>query len=304
MRILLTFTIFLSAALYLSSCQREVDGRLDAVVNANDSIYLSKYIELDTLNAPGLDTSTIGQYYYDSQKRLIQIAYIGFDSGTHTIDFKDNEYRFYTGNDTVPYKFVSYQEDIMQANTYTDTNFLFYNNAGAIIKDSVMSYTNGNLSQRKMILLSQNGVNHYLVLRTTFDPLTGAVVNRDSIVSKIIITNKNITSRTDTTYNMGVFLSSSDYQATFNLNLSPFAKIALPLLFEQTDVANTTYSQSLNVPVYQLTKFFFSGATTLYTDNYTYESNTLGFPVVLRYTETVSSPFSASYVKVLLFYTD
>src|SRR5450432_4218314 len=130
MKFLLACISLVITAFLFSSCQREVDGQLGNGtingVNTNDSIYLVKYIELDTTYASGSDTIQTGQFYYDGTKRLLHSAVRGDGIDPLQATSAEDEYRFYSGSDTLPYKIVLISYDPSSGHS-ADTSFLFYN---------------------------------------------------------------------------------------------------------------------------------------------------------------------------------
>lgn len=133
MKNIILFFLFL---LILSSCQKEPDIILD---DTNPVLpvttLLKRYVEVDTTLPPGADTTYKISFTYDNRNRLIKAQYINYYLAPDIYE-GTSEY-YYTGNDTLPYKFVDTWEDA--GSTYRDTVFFFYNN-GLVSKDSSIEY--------------------------------------------------------------------------------------------------------------------------------------------------------------------
>src|SRR5205814_103494 len=117
------------AIVYLSSCQKEVDpGALNAPHSpTSDSTVLSRYAELDTTYAAGLDTSYIYMYSYDAQKRLVSVkTYIGDNTtpGPPRSDSIMTTY-YYNGTSITPFKILSFHT-YFSLSPGCDTTYLTY----------------------------------------------------------------------------------------------------------------------------------------------------------------------------------
>src|SRR5262245_20304510 len=94
-------------SLFLISCQKEVDGKLEQI-NGNDSIYIERYIEFDTTQPAGSDTTLDVHYTYDSQKRIRNRLVYVHDPNiilTSSMNFH------YQGTDTLPFKTTEFIND-------------------------------------------------------------------------------------------------------------------------------------------------------------------------------------------------
>jgi hypothetical protein len=114
-----------AAIIILFGCNKEnsIDNPTPSGTSGNDSTLILKYIELDT-TATSIDTVLKKTYTYDNLKRVQRIDVLEYP------DFYQ-EYYFYSGNDTLPNKYVyKFMND-------TDTSFLTYNSTGLIIRDSI-----------------------------------------------------------------------------------------------------------------------------------------------------------------------
>lgn len=136
---ILVFAFSFLLVLVISSCQRELDidlGNDPPPPAINDSIYLSKYIDFDTTQPPGLDTFSVYDFFYDIRKRITH--YTWRDPNSSTDQSGEVKY-YYNGNDTLPYKMtqVSKENGIIGL---LDTIFYTYASSGKVSKDSMLSY--------------------------------------------------------------------------------------------------------------------------------------------------------------------
>jgi hypothetical protein len=287
------FVFFTGVVLLIcfSSCQKEIDWGF-ANTTHTDSIYVTRFIELDTTYPAGMDTSYKTLYSYDSKKRIKDVAEIGFDDGTHNTGYTLGENRFYSANDSVPFKIVR-SEWFSNGDTFLDTVYLYYNSNNVIIRDSSLYYMNGTKIKIRVSGFGLIGSNRYLVLETTIDPNTGMTV-KDSILSQ-----RNWTL-------LGVLFNVSMYSFTFDNNRNPFFRTILPYPVYLNDYYHTThpfYYPLLATANNPLTHFqdhsIMGGGTFNYSGTARYVYNSLGYPVIIRYTSTaLSNPH-----KGLVYYT-
>src|SRR5262245_38815708 len=134
MKILSLLTLL---AILIVSCQKESSTEPPSNVGngnnppANDSILLSKYIELDPTLPAGSDTTFQESYTYDNKKRLSHV-HTKFYGADETDDF------FYSGTDSLPVMIIRIWTS-SQGNKQRDTTFYSYAN-GLINTDSTVTY--------------------------------------------------------------------------------------------------------------------------------------------------------------------
>src|SRR4029078_9855 len=78
-KLFLTLFAAFICSLFFISCQKEVSPDI-LTGTQNDSIYISKIIELDTTKPSGSDTVWIDSYIYDAQKRLFRFKEAEYDA--------------------------------------------------------------------------------------------------------------------------------------------------------------------------------------------------------------------------------
>lgn len=298
MKFLLACAVLVITVFLFNSCQRDVDGQLNTTnsVNTKDSIYISKRIELDTTLASGSDTLSADQFYYDAAKRLLHLSSRDYKYGTHNLNATFDEYRFYSGSDTVPYKTVLITYDAVLASTANDTTFLFYNSNRLIIKDSTVDYYNNILYSKERNDFSLISSGRYLIKNSKLDITTGAILGGDSTISNINEVNNNLIADTDSVYNGGVLMTVYKYNAAYTLKFSPFYRLNIPY-----SVHNAQYYFSFNLPNSESFQELTGGSA--YNDFFTYqfEYNSLGYPTILR---NINPSSSNTAIKQLIYYTN
>lgn len=138
------------AALYFSACQKDftidgIAGRVDSVSvpSTGDSIYLTKsfFIEWGNLSYLSPDTVDRQYYQYDNLKRLITVL---DTNKQRTAPLPEGIFRksyFYNGLDTLPFKSITFNEEIGGGNPGKDTitSHYLYNSNALLILDSTIS---------------------------------------------------------------------------------------------------------------------------------------------------------------------
>ncbi len=143
------FRIFLALAIItalISSCQKDYsfsNGNTAGTPNnytANDS-FLTKYVELDTTAAAGLDTTQKILITYDAQKRVASVNSISYNNGlpmpadSYLTDF------FYNGTDTLPFETIEHEIDPFTTLPVAIPTFNFYSGATKLYDSTI--YLNG-----------------------------------------------------------------------------------------------------------------------------------------------------------------
>jgi len=133
-----TATFLLLIIISVSSCQKELDidpNNPPPPVSTNDSIYLSKFIALDTTLPSGQDTLYIMEFFYDNNKRLTRST--GAENDPPAFDAWEDKY-FYTGNDTLPYMVI--ENSTYQGSPYIVDTVLYTYTNGIVSRDTSNSY--------------------------------------------------------------------------------------------------------------------------------------------------------------------
>lgn len=155
----------IGVTMIIASCQQEPDTVLDDA-NPNPAVptRLQRYVLVDSTLPPGSDTTYKINFTYDSQHRLQKAKYIDYYFYWPDIDEGTTEY-FYSGNDSLPYKFVDTWSDV--GNTYRDTVFFSYTN-GLVSRDSAIEYriTTNEFWGTAVVYYTKSGNNTIIENRT------------------------------------------------------------------------------------------------------------------------------------------
>jgi len=225
MKILLHVFPVALISLFFFSCQKEVHGDIPQDVNPatqNDSILLSKYIELDTTLPSGADTMFQIRYTYDNEKRLKRY-YLTDYADEETVDF------YYSGSDTLPYKTVDFWTNY--GDVYRDTIFYSYIN-GLVSKDSIIEYNNSanQFFYTEVRSFTPVGSNTFLQHRHYSSP--GQSLPDDEAKGTVYKTyqNGNIVVQDDSTSLSIGFAYSAHQEVKYDNKVNPFYK-ALPVRY-------------------------------------------------------------------------
>lgn len=207
------------------SCQKGMDTQLRP--QSDDTVFLSKFVRLDTGYLPGMDTVYIADFQYDAQKRISRINEIY--GGTGTAQYSSVTTIQYAGNDTLPYRFFSEMTRLGYPPYYnTDTIYLYYNN-GQVTRDSSIKYRQNApwVMFRKTYREITPGF--YEVKRDFFDFNTGGIIVTETIRCKRAKAGNNITFLSDS-----IITSNNDcYErhqivANYDNMKNPFWRFRLP----------------------------------------------------------------------------
>lgn len=121
----------------LISCQK-ADGPASIVtppvVIPNDSVYITRIVELDTMYAAPLDTMYKVEISYDNQHRITQFMEVQYNG----VDTPKRVTLFYLGTDSLPFKSTMYNNNIAPSETF-ETHFYTFSNTNPreLIYDSI-----------------------------------------------------------------------------------------------------------------------------------------------------------------------
>ncbi len=277
MKTLKAALIFISAILFLTSCQKEVDGDIPRVSTGNDSTFIEQFTMLDTVFVAGSDTIFKFNFLYDGNKRLDSYTYLEYDpgiSGANRILLKNVSTYSYMGSDTLPFRVISnYSHFQDPSRNRIDTLYLFYQ-SGMVVKDSVINPGNGYVSN-EFIRLS----NTRYLLREDLG------VYIDTNYSYVKWQNGNLLKEIDSIW---IWSSSSwdnsTHEFTYDNKLNPFRSLSLRYPTPQSDQAGYFPLESLGlVPSNNniLTSTYDNGLPESW--SYVYGSNNL--PSIARYND-------------------
>jgi hypothetical protein len=152
------FIILTLSCCFFISCKKDPDNNSSNNNNNNnttsDSNYVDRIIIIDS-TAGVEDTSQLEIYSYDNLKRVTVIVDSMLTPTPTLFAFKQFEY---AGNDSLPFKSTLYIYD--GSNRDTVITYHYFNNAGRLIRDSIINISN-NLTyyqtNRKLIDISYSG---------------------------------------------------------------------------------------------------------------------------------------------------
>lgn len=283
--------IFVSALLafvilFLSSCQQEPDVILDDVTPdpSADSMRLLQYIELDTTQLPGLDTTSKIVYTYDTQKRVTRSEMTFSITGDETIEY------FYNGNDSLPNKYIYHWSDA--SSDYIDTIFVSHAN-GVVSRDSSIEYkiTTGEFYGTIVHYFIPEG-NNMKIINRDYDlpgltPLDGE--SSGTLIQTRV--NGNITSQDDTAAFPVAHFDRAHQTASYDNKINPFYRLEIryPVLgYNVTSQRNNLIEEKVwDDPAFINSHTFCS---------YTYRAD--GYPLTVIKTQDDNNSFMAKGIFV------
>lgn len=288
-----TYTLLcvsLLLSVFFTSCQKEVNNFIPDP--ATDSIYIKKIVSRDTTQAAGLDTINTTEYFYDTQKRIVQVSDIEYGAGGIRYPHI-SRYYYNSVSANAPYKMVNTDNS-----PDSSVSYFTYSN-GFIVKDSVVNYSGGApASVRKRIFL-QAATNLYVFKSYFLFPMSGSFTLTDSITYKRQVVNGNMVSGVDSVWSAGssTLISTVNLQATFDNLESPFRFMTLYYLgyyeneFTKDNIFGknnfSTYSTVQNPPPFPVT------GTQNISFYYTYRYD--GYPLIARLTGADANKLTFAY---------
>lgn len=281
--------VFLIGVLLLmgfSSCQKEVDGSIAGIV-ASDTVFLKRYVELDTTLVSGSDTTLIRDFQYDASKRIFKVVQQSIDH-VHSISSFTEYIYFYNGASANPSMMIDYYFEIVP---YTiDTTWFFYDASGQLIKDtSVENFLAPTpyLYRRGSATYTNSGNNTFIQAGSTiFTNIPPSISVHQGTVFKTY-SNGNIITQTDTSGPGNSIVNSGSYMMTYDAMKNPFYKTEVH--YPVIGGFNYTEDQQKN-------NFTEIKETTpvgiLYHVKYSYTYRTDGYPMVVRRTDMLDPSFS------------
>ena len=290
---LLFFAVMMFVVIF-AACQREIDGEDENT--PPDNTVVEKMISIDTSFSPGLDTQFIVTYRYDEQKRLSRSTITAFDPGAHTVDYEVVESYFYNGTAVYPYK-ISTAGTPAHPDEFSGERYLTYNANNIITRDSVRYFILGvpvKISRRLYLAKTKS---RYLVETAEYDPATNILDYKDTTYANVNFNVDNLIAASDSSYSQlsGGLYNINRYTFYYDKKKNPTAKLRLPLPvhFSYTsddgllELANTL---SKNNILYVSSYTWFAGAApTIALTNFSYEYNSKGYPVSIRYPGQLAS---------------
>lgn len=274
-RIFSALTIVYIIGFFFTSCQKEIDWT--APVTVNDSIYLKKFIILDTTETSGADTSWVLEFNYNAQKRLsdYRITYyeLGISGPGRIRGYKQLNY-LYPGTDTFPSRIIENLTDLqIPANSYTDTMYYFYQN-GSIIKDS-----SGNTNEYFVDEINKVSPTRTFLIQRDFDPLFGLTI--DTVFIYTNWQNGNILAQKDSTWQpfMGGFWDVDDYVLGYDNKPNPFKRMVLPYNIPLSKDIFTVDLEDFGYPTNNNIIYLEQNGLG---DNLSYQYRSDGLPVICR----------------------
>ena len=291
--LLLIFIICFIMSLF--SCQKELTNNDGAVTRVDsigigtgggnaagvDSNYLDKIIVVDS-NAVGIDSG----YYlfnYDNLKRIKNIDIKSFNTTGNNFDTAVINF-YYNANDTLPYKVLT----TIELGQY----YFTYNNAGKLIKDSVIQRDPSNPVTNYSIRVNNYSFGNNEIYVNS---------NKAVYIANVSLYNFNDTLRLDAFGNVtmanyysnasGIMYFSQNVTASFDNKISPYKKVKgwSVFLFSYNDYSDgfSIGFPSINNPVV-IAKTNYTGNTV--TQNFVNSYYPNGF--LKRYKMTNSNGFT------------
>ena len=272
------------------SCQPGVDDILPPV-ETNDSIYISRIVELDTLFPSGLDTSQHTTYKYDGSGRLSYAWFGEYFIGKAGAELTDDYYYFYNGSDSLPFKVVNISGSTGYSAGFTiyryDTVFLFYNNAGVVVKDSLRSAGPDQVHDRTQVS-TYTKINDALY-RIDEKTITENDVTVSFTNCHLARVNGNLVSSKDTTYNQnGINITSSEL-SVYDNHPNPLLRTALPYPTSRSHYNVFGESSINNLTRWQSRYDYGPSVGYDYLNIYEYKYRADGYPVI-RFTKDQVEP--------------
>lgn len=269
-------------AAVFSSCQPDLDFTNPPSSPGNDSTYLKMVVLFDTSFPSGLDTQTKYTFQYDAQKRVQLIKVFEYDPGTVGYQYESFERRYYTGNDTLPYKVVLYYD--MLTEPVPDTIFLTYQN-GLVVRDSTV-WRSGIYAGTSVLSFTSIASNRLLTIRRT--RYSTGVEEVDSVISVQNRQNGNLVGGIDS-----VWMANSPgesvlaYQYEFDNHPDPLARLVLPFSYQNYEYQLSPLSllpviKNRNNQTKETSVYTINGNTFDYEYGYSYQYRADGYPVVVR----------------------
>lgn len=293
MKIIWAAFFLLFFVLGIISCKRN-EAELILPPTDNDTIAVSRFIWFATgAPPPGLDTSVIADYTYDSQKRIAEVDHIMMTTTGTRSNYQSRYY--YNGNDKLPYKLiVTYKPNSLDSLVVD----IRYDNNGFIIKDSALMYF-GSGGPPYYHISEYSSLGNGRFLRKFFIyPLSSPKTISDSIIYKRTVVEGNITALVDSTWRTnGTTLELYNVSAsrhTYDNKINPLYKRTLfSLGYYENIRVQFFYGLGINNIVSSTYETLFPTPATLYTNARSYEYNSQNYPVIGRHipSNEISSQF-------------
>jgi hypothetical protein len=227
------YLTYLTACLLvlIRSCQKEYTFT-EASQNptqAVDSLYISRYIVMDTTRASD-DTSSVSEFYYDQLKRNTKIVdkeyAFGIAEGIYVHKF------FYNGNDTLPYKYT-WETATFPNNPpdSRDTTFCTFFN-GKLVYDSTISIFQQtvpvirNYTTVRRISYFANRISIITAVTTNFIGSQNPQTITDTKNYYMQVQNGNVIRQTDTSFSV-----ITDIALSYDTKPNPFRRTQSWLAF-------------------------------------------------------------------------
>lgn len=269
--------------LILSSCNKESENKPQSLP-PNDSIYISKIIELDDNFAAPLDSVYKIECKYDNQHRIINFIEIYYLNSPITTDTPKIVTLYYNGSDSIPYKATMLKNNSTPSETF-ETHFYTFSNSNPrqLIYDSIRytALATGNTGLKVITC------NYYADSTVVFERY-----QNQKMKYNIIKVNGNITFQDD-----GLVTSNQTYDA----NPNPLFK--LKFLLNEFYRIGAEYNENyyLEFEKNNLTEINNENSLLHTKFRYYYIYNSNGHPLEVSIQNLLSSPQRPNKIKY--FYT-
>lgn len=273
-----------------SSCQKEYssgDGTQSLPVNtynANDS-FLTKYVELDTTQTRGMDTTQKILITYDAQKRVASLNSVSYNMGLPAPADSYLTNFLYNGTDSLPYESIEHELDPMTAVPVAIPTFYGYS-GGKKIYDSTIElngydvhryyYSPGHLIDSS---LNNNPSSPFPVAKNYRNFWFTYSAGDLSTQSDTLVSTYNVLSPAPAYYSNQLF--------SYDNKKNPFNRIGLrPYFYEIAEWATYYGAESNN---FTETNMNFNGSGSPTVSNFHfrfhYEYNAADYPKIVRITD-------------------
>lgn len=227
-----TTAVILSALLLLAGCVKEMSnesggsGVPTPIPSTGDTNFLDKiYLLADPVGRK--DTQAVISFTYDVLKRVTAVT----TSSPDNTSFLEVRQYFYSGTDTMPYKYVDVTRYIApQPLQLLDSaiRYFYYNTAGQKIKDSAddFNYSGGSLSRTQYIAAYDNGTSA-IIANITIRDVTGGGSDNKLKDTLLLDAKNNITRSKLYQYDPGTaaYTATADIKMETDNYLNPFYRL-------------------------------------------------------------------------------
>lgn len=250
MRILSAALVFFTIALFVSSCQQEIDGSSgNNILTNSDSTYIKQLVVLDTHYVSGIDSFLRWDLSYNTDKKLARLFYTGYDhvAGPGRIMiYEDLSYKYQGTNPYPEYIIDSVTDFSSPTRRYADTTFFYYSN-GVVVRDSTTAEYGGS-PYYTVNEFTSLGTGRYKLITKRPDLIAGGI-KRDSTHVFVDWQNGNLLKEIDSLWIPGLgSWQVSTTTISYDAKSNPFRQLAIPYPAPVNENLPSTGIQALFLP--------------------------------------------------------